>query len=94
MGTDTIILAVGKWKRHCVFLPSQARSAEDSSPPFAASGQHSIGEPSLVCTWPLLLLFRLPATAGRTGFRGGVQHLVEDTTVPLTMGSAFLSAPL
>lgn len=40
MGTDTIILAVGKWKRHCLFLLARAKSAEASSPCFAASGQN------------------------------------------------------
>lgn len=40
MGTDTIILAVSKWKQHCVFLLAQAKPEEASSPHFAASGQH------------------------------------------------------
>lgn len=56
----------------------------------------AICEPSVVCPWPLLLLCSLTVVARRTGTNEGVQHLVEDTSVPLTVltGSTFLSVPL
>lgn len=98
MGADTIILAVGKWKRlHCMFPAGQGKVGRSLISP-------------LCCFWPALpFTSEVSSAPGHcwcsaespwwlrgTVVNEGVQHLVEDTAVTFTtlMGLVFLSAPL